>query len=105
MKILEEKMSDLSKYGFEFNGVCWDRYIYIDIDYEAIDREEYVDKNYKTLYVNKNTRELYAYNDYNEERIPLKKEYYKDLEEAGLIEHLKKRKPDNKFEQIRFCEV
>lgn len=100
MRILEEKMSELSKYGFQYDLV-WFRYIYEGVDLETKDEDEYIEKNYKTLYVDNKTRRLYAYNDYNEEEIPLKKEYYRDLEEAGLIEHTTERKLDDRFEQIK----
>ena len=65
------RINQLFNYGFEQseNEQYYIRYIYEENDIEK-EREE-SGYGYKTLYVDKKTRELFAYNDYNDERIPI----------------------------------
>lgn len=69
-------LNELEKYGFEqanFNKNYYIRYIYIDKEI-----------NYETLYIDKNTKEIFAYDDYQDEKIPMQDEWIKDI--VNLIE-------------------
>lgn len=80
------RINQLFNYGFEQseNEQYYIRYIYEEYDIEK-EREE-SGYGYKTLYVDKKTRELFAYNDYNDERIPMQLNWIKDLLDDNLIE-------------------
>lgn len=69
-------LKELGKFGFEkadFNETYLIRYIYIDKEI-----------NYETLYIDKNTKEIFAYDDYQDEKIPIQDEWIKDI--ADLVE-------------------
>lgn len=69
-------LKQLLKHNFEeadFNEKYYIRYIYIDKEI-----------NYETLYVDKNTKEIFAYDDYQDEKIPMQDEWIKDI--ADLVE-------------------
>lgn len=69
-------LKELEKFGFEqadFNEKYLIRYIYINKEV-----------NYETLYVNKNTREIFAYDDYQDEKILMQNEWINDI--ADLVE-------------------
>ena len=64
-------LNELLKHNFEqadFNDKYLIRYIYIDKEI-----------NYETLYVNKDTKEIFAYDDYADKRIPMQDEWIKDI--------------------------
>ena len=64
-------LNELLKHNFEqadFNDKYLIRYIYINKEI-----------NYETLYVNKDTKEIFAYDDYADERIPMQDEWIKDI--------------------------
>lgn len=69
-------LKELEKFGFEqadFNETYLIRYIYIDKEI-----------NYETLYVDKNTKEIFAYDDYQDEKIAIQDEWINDI--ANLVE-------------------
>lgn len=82
IKIKADKMSELEKFGYEqadYNEKYLIKYI--------PDSEVDMPKNYyRTLYVNKETRELFAYHEYYDERIQIQDEWINDLITAGLTE-------------------
>lgn len=80
------RINQLFNYGFEQceNEQYYIRYIYEEYDVEK-EREE-SGYGYKTIYVDKKTREIFAYNDYNDERIPMQLSWIKDLLDDNLIE-------------------
>lgn len=79
------RINQLFNYGFEQseNEQYYIRYIYEEYDIEK-EREE-SGYGYK-IYVDKKTRELFAYNDYNDEKIPMQLYWIKDLLDDNLIE-------------------
>ena len=69
-------LKELEKFEFEeadFNETYLIRYIYIDKEI-----------NYETLYVDKNTKEIFAYDDYQDEKIAIQDEWINDI--ADLVE-------------------
>ena len=69
-------LKELEKFGFEqadFNKDYLIKYIYIDKEI-----------NYETLYINKITREITAYDDYADDIIPIQEEWIKEIE--NLVE-------------------
>lgn len=73
-------IKELENYNFEqanFNEKYLIRYIYIDKEI-----------NYETLYIDKNTRELFAYDDYKDEKILIVNEWINDLIQADLVERV-----------------
>ena len=69
-------LKELEKFGFEkadLNETYLIRYIYIDKEI-----------NYETLYIDKNTKEIFAYDDYQDEKIPIQDEWINDI--ADLVE-------------------
>lgn len=66
-------LKELKKFGFEqadFNEKYLIRYIYIDKEI-----------NYETLYVDKNTRIIFAYDDYADEVIPMQDNWIEDIKD------------------------
>ena len=73
-------LKELEKFEFEqadFNETYLIRYIYIDKEI-----------NYETLYVDKNTKEIFAYDDYQDEKIAIQDEWINDI--ADLVEKVGK---------------
>ena len=72
-------LKELEKYGFEnadFNEKYMIRYIYIDKEI-----------NYETLYIDKDTKEIFAYDDLQDKKIPMQNEWIKDIKD--LVEKVK----------------
>lgn len=72
-------LKDLLFNGFEeadFNSKYLIRYIYIDKEI-----------NYETLYIDKDTKEIFAYDDLQDKKISMQNEWIKDIKD--LVEKVK----------------
>lgn len=81
-----KNIDELLKHNFEqINDLYLIRYIQDNLDY--FDKGGTVNDNmeyYRTLYVDKDTKEIFAYNDYLDEKIPMQDKWIKDI--ADLVE-------------------
>ena len=79
---------DLIECGFElaeYNKKYFIRYIHPKKMPKHIKNEYQAGLLYKTLYYDRQTKEIEAYNDYFDTRIPLYKRYIQDLIDKNLV--------------------
>ena len=83
MKVIASDEELINRFGFQYiNGNKNDEYLirYLTKFYDPEDWE-----TYKTVYVDRKTRRIFAYNDMYDEEITLNDEYIRDLLRARVI--------------------